>query len=109
MLLVGVDGAAGAGKRTLADELARVLEGERVAVIRSSVDSFHNPRAVRWRRGRGSAEGYYLDSHDLPSLKAVLLDPLATGAGEFRRAPPSTSGPTRPFSRRSNARPLARC
>ncbi len=86
VLLVGVDGAAGTGKSTLADELARVLAREQVPVIRSSIDSFHNPRAVRWRLGRSSPEGYYRDSHDLKTVKAVLLDPLANGLGEFRRA-----------------------
>jgi uridine kinase len=86
VLFVGVDGAAGAGKSTLADELAGVLASEQVPVIRSSTDSFHNPRAVRWRAGRDSPEGYYLDSHDLRTLQDVLLDPLANGLGEFRRA-----------------------
>ncbi len=40
VLLVGVDGAAGTGKSTLADELAGILTSEQVPVIRSSIDSF---------------------------------------------------------------------
>lgn len=85
VLLVGIDGAAGSGKSTLADELARVLTVEEVPVIRSTVDSFHNPRAVRWRLGRTSPEGYYLNSHDLHALKTFLLQPLTSGMGRFRR------------------------
>jgi hypothetical protein len=48
-------------------------------VIRSSVDGFHNPRELRYRRGRGSPEGFYLDSHDYAALRIHLLDPLGPG------------------------------
>jgi len=77
VLRVAIDGIDGAGKSTLADELARWLEGAGVPVIRSTIDSFHNPRAVRWARGRGSPVGFYRDSHDLDALRRLLLTPLA--------------------------------
>ena len=64
-LLVGIDGASGTGKSTLADELTGLLQAAGHVVVRSTIDSFHRPRAERYRRGATSAEGYYRDSHDL--------------------------------------------
>ena len=74
---VGVDGIDGAGKSTLADELAAVLRSRDVLVVRATTDSFHNPRAVRWARGPLSPEGFYRDSHDLDRLQALLLTPIS--------------------------------
>ena len=48
-------------------------------VIRSSIDSFHNPSEFRYRRGRTSPEGFYLDSYDYAALRMHLLDPLGPG------------------------------
>ena len=85
--LVAIDGIDGAGKSTFADELARVLRADGVAVIRSTTDSFHNPRSVRWTRGKASPDGFYLDSHDLATLRRVLLEPLsATPPQPYRAA-----------------------
>src|SRR4029079_9300372 len=72
--LIAVDGIDGAGKSTFADELAGVLLADGVTVIRSTTDSFHNPRTVRWRRGKTSPDGFYLDSHDLTTLRRFLLE-----------------------------------
>ncbi len=82
--LVGVDGASGTGKSTFADELARTLEARGRTVVRASVDSFHRPRAERYRLGNDSPEGYYRDSHDMSGLRDHLLDPFATGMGSVR-------------------------
>lgn len=76
---VGIDGVDGAGKTVFADELAEVLRTQGSPVVRASVDGFHRPRAERYRRGRYSPEGYYLDSYDYPALRALLLDPFAPG------------------------------
>lgn len=74
---VGVDGVDGAGKTTFADELADVLRTRGRTVLRASVDGFHHPREVRYRRGRTSPEGFFHDSYDLGAFRTVLLDPLA--------------------------------
>ena len=74
---VGVDGTDGAGKTTFADELAVVLRAAGRLVLRASVDGFHHPREVRYRRGRTSPEGFFHDSYDLGAFHTVLLDPLA--------------------------------
>jgi uridine kinase len=76
---VGVDGVTASGKTTLADELADALSTQGRQVIRASVDDFHNPPEVRYRRGRMSPEGYYLDAFDYASLRALLLEPLGPG------------------------------
>jgi uridine kinase len=84
-MLVAVDGVDGAGKTVFADELAATLE-PRTTVIRASVDGFHHPAAIRHRRGRGSPEGFFLDSYDYTSLRRLLLDPLRDGPYEIVRA-----------------------
>jgi hypothetical protein len=78
-ICVGIDGEAGSGKSTFADELARRLEAVGRPVVRSTTDSFHSPRAVRYRRGRTSPEGYYRDSHDLGAIRKLLIDPFLAG------------------------------
>jgi uridine kinase len=76
---VAVDGRGGAGKTTFADELATALRRLGRPVVRASVDDFHRPRADRYRRGRDSPTGYWLDAYDYPRLCAVLLDPFGRG------------------------------
>jgi uridine kinase len=78
---VGIDGVDGAGKSMFGDELAALLAASGRAIIRASVDAFHNPRALRYRLGRDSPLGYFRDSYDYDKLKAVLLDPLSPGGG----------------------------
>jgi uridine kinase len=76
---VGVDGRGGAGKTVFADELAAVLTGQGRTVLRASVDGFHRPRADRYRRGRESAVGYWLDAYDYDRMTGALLDPFGRG------------------------------
>jgi len=84
--LVGVDGRSGSGKSTFADELARRLGERGVVTIRSTTDSFHRPRRERLTRGPSSADGYYLDSHQLDRIVSELLIPFANGASEVLTA-----------------------
>lgn len=84
---VAIDGVDAAGKTTLADELAHLVEGLGRPVIRASVDGFHNPAALRRKRGVLSPEGYFEDSFDYDALLSALLLPLGPGGSrEFRRA-----------------------
>jgi uridine kinase len=80
-VLVGIDGRSASGKSTFADELAAHLGQRGREVIRSTTDSFHRPRAQRLARGTTSADGYYLDSHDLDRIATELLGPFREGAG----------------------------
>jgi uridine kinase len=76
---VGIDGVDGAGKSMFGDELEQVLAAAGRRLIRASVDEFHNPKAIRYRLGRQSPEGYFRDSYNYEQLKAMLLDPLSPG------------------------------
>jgi uridine kinase len=78
-LRVAIDGVDAAGKTTLADELVWPLQAQGKHVIRASIDGFHNPSAVRYRRGPDSAEGYYRDSFNYQALIDCLLKPLGPG------------------------------
>ena len=89
---VAVDGRGGAGKTVFADELAAVLTAAGRTVVRGSVDGFHRPRADRYRRGRTSALGYWLDAFDYDRLASGLLDPF--GRGEPVRTAGTTYAPT---------------
>lgn len=83
---VAIDGVDAAGKTTLADELVSPMRALGRTVIRASVDDFHNPREIRYRLGRDSAEGYFLDSFDLASITSKLLEPLGPGGSRrFQR------------------------
>jgi uridine kinase len=83
---VAIDGVDGAGKTTLADELALLIRKFDHPVIRASVDGFHNPKAIRYRRGTDSAEGYYRDSFDYEVILRDLLVPLGPGGDRrYRR------------------------
>src|SRR5580704_5788937 len=75
-LRVAVDGPPAAGKTTLADELALLLRARGRKVIRASTESFHLPRAQRYRRGEFSPKANYHDSFDYDTLRRVLLAPL---------------------------------
>ena len=83
---VAIDGITAAGKTTFAEALAGALRARGRSVIRVSMDGFHFPRAVRYRQGRGSADGYYEDAYNLTTMRRVLLDPLGPG-GDRRYRP----------------------
>jgi uridine kinase len=84
---VAIDGVDGVGKTMLADELASALRPGTRPVIRASIDGFHNPRAVRYRLGRRSPEGYFRDSFNHAALTTGLLAPLGPGGDRrYRRA-----------------------
>jgi uridine kinase len=81
---VAIDGVDGAGKTTFADALAPLVSVKGRPTIRASVDDFHQPRAVRYARGRFSPDGFYLDSYDYDGFRRLLLGPLdPNGSGRF--------------------------
>jgi uridine kinase len=84
---VAVDGPDGAGKTRFADGLATALREAGRPVVRVSVDGFHHPRATRYRRGRDSPDGFWLDSYDYDRFTADVLDPFAhDGSRRYRSA-----------------------
>lgn len=78
-LRVGIDGSVGAGKSTFARELVEALRMRGRPAIHLDSDGFHNVRAIRYRRGRDSARGYYEDAYDFDSLVERVLGPLGSG------------------------------
>ncbi|MEK6874224.1 MAG: hypothetical protein AABX52_00555 [Nanoarchaeota archaeon] len=85
-IFVGIDGVDAAGKTTLADKLVKELEGSSRLIIRASIDSFHNPRHIRYSKGENSSEGYYFDSFNYKAMVKVLLDPLSSGKLKYQTA-----------------------
>ena len=83
---VGVDGVDGAGKTTFAARLAGALRAAGRDVVQVSVDDFHHVRALRYRRGRDSPDGYYLDSYDYARFRTDVLDPFGPGGDRRYRA-----------------------
>jgi uridine kinase len=84
-LRVAVDGIDAAGKTTFADELAYHIQQRDRPTIRASVDGFHHPRHIRYRRGSLSPEGYYQDAFDYAALIQALLVPLGpAGDRQYR-------------------------
>jgi uridine kinase len=76
---IAVDGPDGSGKSTFADELAAAVRALGRTVVRVSLDDFHHLRAVRYRRGRDSPEGFWRDSFDYPRFRGDVLEPFAPG------------------------------
>lgn len=84
---VGIDGVDASGKTTLADRLANVLDLRGESIIRASIDSFHNPKSHRYRRGELSPEAYYFDSINFPVVASDILQPLGpNGNCRYRSA-----------------------
>ncbi len=80
---VAIDGVAGSGKTTLANDLAPLCANAGRDVVRASIDGFHRPRAERYRRGSESPDGFYEDSFDYRlcgSRSSIRSGPAATAA-----------------------------
>ncbi|MCP4965537.1 MAG: hypothetical protein GY926_09900 [bacterium] len=83
---VAIDGIDAAGKTTLADELAELLDRVHRPVLRASIDGFHHPASVRHLRSEEQpAQSYYEDSFDYGSLRSLLFDPLGPGGNHIVR------------------------
>ena len=86
-LRVAIDGIGAAGKTTLACELTVELRRLGQTVVQATVDGFHNPRAIRYRRGLNSSEGCFHDSFDYRAVTDCLLVPLGpNGNRRYRTA-----------------------
>jgi uridine kinase len=70
---IGIDGVDGAGKTSLAEEIAQLLTKRGRPCVRVSLDFFERSMAERYARGELSPEGYYLDSFDVERLRAHVL------------------------------------
>jgi uridine kinase len=84
-LRIAIDGRTAAGKTTLSDEFAALIDGRGQPVIRASIDGFHRPKVERYARGRYSAEGYYYDARDHAAIMHLLLVPLGPSGSRLYR------------------------
>jgi uridine kinase len=84
-LRVAIDGIDASGKTSLANELVAPLQSLDRTIIRASLDGFHNPRSIRYRRGPDSPLGYYMDAFDYTGLQSALLQPLGPGGNRCYR------------------------
>ena len=82
---LAVDGRTASGKTTLSNEVAAMLRASGRAIIRTSIDGFHRPKAQRYARGRYSSDGYYYDARDLAAVRTMLLDPLGSQGNRLYR------------------------
>lgn len=77
-VFVGIDGVDGSGKTVFADEIAELL-APRHPTVRISIDGFHRRRTERYRRGRHSPQGFFLDSYDYAAFDRHVIAPLRAG------------------------------
>lgn len=83
-VLVGVNGVDGSGKTEFVKKLAATLKKKtQRQIVTISIDGFHNPKSIRYVKGRASAEGYYRDSFNLQAFEEKVLQPLKNGAGKY--------------------------
>jgi len=85
---VAIDGPDAAGKTVLAQELVTPLQAYGRPVIRASIDGFHHPARIRYRRGPTSAEGYYHDSFNYRALTDAIYP------GDQLKIPPKSTSTT---------------
>src|SRR5215471_7471374 len=78
VLRVAITGISASGKSILATELVTRINELGSVCVHLPVDGFHNPRSIRYRRGRDSAEGYYRDAYDYDQLIGRALLPLGS-------------------------------
>jgi uridine kinase len=82
---VAIDGPDGSGKTTFAAELAAAVRLLGRPVVRVSLDDFHNVRAVRYRQGRESPQGFWQDSYNYQRFRTDVLEPFAPGGSRRYR------------------------
>jgi uridine kinase len=86
-LVIGLNGVDGAGKTEFVKRLKAKLQKDSVRQVESvSIDGFHNPREVRYAKGRRSAEGFYRDSFNLEAFEKEVLKTLASSKPQFTPA-----------------------
>lgn len=78
-VIVAIDGADGAGKTVFADGLAEAFRSLGHTVFRASIDDFHQPRQLRYAKGRDSADGFFEDSYDYAAFRRLLIEPFRAG------------------------------
>ena len=85
-ILIGVNGVSASGKTTFTKELVNFLKNIKRHIIFASIDNFHNPQKIRYRKGRNSPIGYYQDSFNYSAIIENLLQPLSSANLQYKTA-----------------------
>jgi uridine kinase len=97
-LRIGIDGRSGAGKTTLADNLADRLEALGRVCHRASLDDFHRPgHAQREKAGGFTPDEYLREGYDYAKIRELLLDPFGPEGSRRCRLDYWNSHDDRPF------------
>jgi uridine kinase len=102
---IAIDGRTASGKTTLANELTARISAKHRPVIHTSIDDFHRPKAMRYARGRNSAEGYYYNARDLSAMMTLLLAPLGPNGDRRYRTASFDLASDRPLSQAAQLAP----
>jgi uridine kinase len=73
--LIAIDGIDGSGKTSFAANVEAAIKDRPVIVIHA--DEFLNPQAIRYTKGRTSAEGFWKDTYNYAALRDLVFVPLA--------------------------------
>ena len=82
---VGIDGITASGKTTFANDLVNCLLQKGANAIRISLDGFHNPKKIRYQKGRTCPKGYYFDAYNYSEIVEHLLMPLESSTNNLIR------------------------
>ncbi len=82
--IIAVDGIDASGKTTFANEFSKYLHAKGRDVIRISIDDFHNPKEIRYAKGRDSPKGYFLDSFNYTAFLENTILPLKSGKLRYK-------------------------
>ena len=81
--IICIDGIDGSGKSFFAKEFCNFIRRQNKKAILCSVDNFHNPKEERYKKGKDSPDGFYLDSYNYSRFKNNLLEPFKKGQGNY--------------------------
>lgn len=74
--IIWINWVDGSWKSIFAKELKLFFENNWKKVILASVDDFHNPKEIRYKKWKESPVGFYMDSYNYDLLKEKLLIPF---------------------------------
>ncbi|WP_276682551.1 hypothetical protein [Empedobacter brevis] len=75
---IAIDGFDASGKTHFAQKIQTALERRHIRSFAVAIDDFHQPKAVRYSKGKQSAEGFFTDSYAYDSFLNETLKPFKT-------------------------------
>jgi uridine kinase len=70
---VGINGVEGTGKTVFCEKFTKYLNENGQRAIQITIDGFHNPKVIRYKKGRNSAIGYYEDAYNEKAFVDYVL------------------------------------